>query len=245
MKPGGATRACPALDFLPRGGRSDGTGRLPALWWGSPIVIQLRDRPVTLQSDGCDNGSDGPVTSSEAPELEALLRRTAQRDRAAFAAFYDATRARVFGLVLRVLRDRGYSEETTQDIYLQVWRTVESYDPSSGSALAWLMTLAHRRAVDRVRAEQAASQRDFRHGVSSMDRDTDRVSESVIADEERLRVAGCLGGLTDLQRQCIELAYYEGLTYVQVSERLSANLATVKSRMRDGLRGLRNCLDVR
>ena len=95
-------------------------------------------------------------------ELDALLRQVARRDVDAFATFYDRTRARVFGLVTRVLRDPGYSEETTQDIYLQVWRTADSYDPSAGSPLAWLMTLAHRRAVDRVRSEQAASQRESR-----------------------------------------------------------------------------------
>ena len=88
-------------------------------------------------------------------DLDALLRRVARRDADAFAAFYDATRARVFGLITRVLRDRGYSEETTQEVYLQVWRSAETYDPTAGSALAWLMTLAHRRAVDRVRSEQA------------------------------------------------------------------------------------------
>jgi RNA polymerase sigma-70 factor (ECF subfamily) len=144
-----------------------------------------------------------------------------------------------------VLRDRGYSEETTQDVYLQVWRTAESYDPASGSALAWLLTLAHRRAVDRVRAEQAASQRDSRYGAANVERDTDNVTDAVISGEDRQRVAACLNNLTDVQRECIELAYYQGMTYVQVSERLSANLATVKSRMRDGLRGLRNCLGVR
>ncbi len=179
-----------------------------------------------------------------APDLDALLRRVAQRDRDAFAAFYDATRSRVYGMVLRVLRDRGYSEETTQDVYLQVWRTAESYDPASGTALAWLLTLAHRRAVDRVRAEQAATRRDSRYGVAAVERDADQVTDAVISREERRRVTACLDGLTDVQRECIELAYYQGMTYVQVSEQLSANLATVKSRMRDALRGLRNCLGV-
>lgn len=177
-------------------------------------------------------------------DLDGLLRRVGHRDRDAFAAFYDATRSRVYGIVLRVLRDRGYSEETTQEIYLQVWRSAESFDPAAGSALAWLLTLAHRRAVDRVRAEQAAAQRDSRWGVATVERATDHVSDAVIAGEERRRVTACLEGLTDLQRECIELAYYRGLTYVQVAERLSANLATVKSRMRDALRGLRNCLGV-
>lgn len=178
-------------------------------------------------------------------DLDALLRRVAQRDADAFATFYDNTRSRVYGLVTRVLRDPGYSEETTQDIYLQVWRSAERYDPSAGSALAWLLTVAHRRAVDRVRSEQAASVRESRYGVANAERPGDHVSESVILLDERRQVADCLDSLTDLQRQCIDLAYYDGLTYAQVSDRLSANLATVKSRMRDALRGLRNCLGVR
>ncbi|MFY9335702.1 MAG: ECF RNA polymerase sigma factor SigK [Mycobacterium sp.] len=178
------------------------------------------------------------------PDLDALLRRVAHHDSEAFAALYDATRSRVYGMVSRVLRDRGYSEETTQDVYLQVWRTAESYDPASGSALAWLLTLAHRRAVDRVRSEQAASRRDSRYGAATVERDSDHVIDAVLSTEERQRVTACLDGLTGVQRECIELAYYQGLTYVQVSERLSANLATVKSRMRDALRGLRNCLGV-
>jgi len=177
-------------------------------------------------------------------DLDALLRRVARGDAEAFAAFYDATSARVYGLITRVLRDRGYSEETTQEVYLQVWRSAENYDPMSGSALTWVMTLAHRRAVDRVRSEQAAGQRDSRYGAAAIDRPADMVTDSVLASDERRRVAECVGGLTDLQRECIELAYYDGLTYVQVSERLAANLATVKSRMRDALRGLRNCLGV-
>lgn len=206
------------------------------------IVSDLLDRPVRLRVDGIDCTRPDRVTATD---LDALLRRVAHRDSGAFAELYDATRARVYGMVCRVLRDRGYSEETTQDVYLQVWRTAESYDPASGSALAWLLTLAHRRAVDRVRAEQAASQRDSRYGASTVERDADNVTEAVLTGEDRRRVSACLDGLTDIQRECIELAYYQGLTYVQVSERLSANLATVKSRIRDGLRGLRNCLGVR
>ncbi|MGY4711069.1 sigma-70 family RNA polymerase sigma factor [Mycolicibacterium sp. CBM1] len=178
-------------------------------------------------------------------ELDVLLRRVAQRDADAFAALYDATRSRVYGLVTRVLRDPGYSEETTQDVYLQVWRTAESYDPASGSALAWLLTVAHRRAVDRVRSEQAATQRESRYGAATVETPSDHVSDDVISADERRQVATCLDGLTEVQRECIDLAYYQGLTYVQVSERLAANLATVKSRMRDALRGLRNCLGVR
>jgi len=175
-------------------------------------------------------------------DLAALLHRVANRDAEAFASFYDHTSARVFGLVNGVVRDRGYSEETTQEVYLQVWQNAANFNPAAGSAMAWLLTLAHRRAVDRVRAEQAATQRDSRYGSATAERDVDVVADSAIIRDERRRVAECLGSLTDTQRESIELAYYGGLTYAQVSERLSAPLATVKSRMRDGLRALRNCL---
>jgi RNA polymerase sigma-70 factor, ECF subfamily len=175
-------------------------------------------------------------------DLDALLHRVARRDAEAFAALYDHTRARVYGLVTRVLRDSGYSEETTQEVYLEVWRTAEAYDSTKGSALSWLMTMAHRRAIDRVRAEQAATQRESRYGAANVEPPGDVVAESAIAADERRRVAQCLDGLTDIQRQCIEMAYYGGLTYAEVSQRLSANLSTIKSRMRDALRGLRHCL---
>jgi RNA polymerase sigma-70 factor (ECF subfamily) len=184
----------------------------------------------------------GPTQLSS--DLDALLRRVARRDPEAFAQFYDRTGSRVHGLVTRVLRDSGYSEETTQEVYLEVWRTAKDYDSTKGSALAWLMTIAHRRAVDRVRAEQAASQRESRYGAATLDPSLDVVADSAIASDERRRVAECLDGLTDAQRQCIELAYYGGLTYVEVSQRLSANLSTIKSRMRDAIRSLRNCLGV-
>src|SRR5262249_53822842 len=115
---------------------------------------------------------------------------------------------------------------------------------AKGSALSWLMTMAHRRAVDRVRSEQAASQRESRYGAATADPASDVVADSAIARDERRRVTEGLDGLTDVQRQCIEMAYYGGLTYAEVSQRLSANLATIKSRMRDALRALRNCLGV-
>ncbi|BBX98424.1 sigma-70 family RNA polymerase sigma factor [Mycobacterium lacus] len=176
-------------------------------------------------------------------DLDALLRRIARGDADAFAAFYDHTKNRVYGLVIRVLRDAGYSEETTQEVYLEVWRTASEYDSAKGSALAWLLTMAHRRAIDRVRTEQAGSRRESRFGVANVVTASDVVADSAIATDERRRVAECLDGLTDAQRQCIELAYYGGLTYAEVSRRLAANLSTIKSRIRDALRGLRNCLD--
>jgi RNA polymerase sigma-70 factor (ECF subfamily) len=180
-------------------------------------------------------------------DLDALLRRVARGDRDAFAVVYDLTKNRVYGLVVRVLRDTGYSEETTQEIYLEVWRRASEYDSAKGSALAWLLTIAHRRAVDRVRTEQAGSRRESRYGAANVDPDGgpggDTVADSAIAGDERRRVLACLDALTDVQRECIDLAYYGGLTYAEVSLRLATNLSTIKSRMRDALRGLRSCLD--
>ncbi|GAA1660914.1 ECF RNA polymerase sigma factor SigK [Mycolicibacterium murale] len=203
--------------------------------------------PVPLRESArdCASRTAPPVILMLVTDLDVLLRRVARGDADAFAQFYDLTRSRVYGLVTRVLRDPGYSEETTQDVYLQVWRSAGNFDPAAGSALSWLMTLAHRRAVDRVRSEQAATTRESRYGAANVELASDNVSDAVISREERQEVVSCLDGLTDLQRECIQMAYYDGLTYVQVSEKLSANLATVKSRMRDALRGLRNCLGVR
>lgn len=177
-------------------------------------------------------------------DLDALLRRVAEHDVDAFTQLYDRTRARVYGLVFKVLRDANYSEETTQELYLQLWRNARAYDPAAGSALAWMLMLAHRRAIDRVRSEQAATERESRYGVSHVERPRDVVADAAIADDERDRVIGCIQALTATQRECIELAYYRGLTYVQVAERLAQNTSTIKSRMRDALRALRRCLEI-
>lgn len=174
-------------------------------------------------------------------DLDALVHRVADGDTAAFASLYDLTCDRVFGMVLKVLRDRGYSEETTHDVYVEVWRTAGRFDPAAGSAVSWLLTLAHRRAVDRVRSEVSARRREIAYGAER-ERESDVVVDTVLAHDERGQVVRCLGVLSGLQRQAIELAYYDGLTYRQVSDRLSTSLGTVKTRMRDGLRKLSDCL---
>ena len=178
----------------------------------------------------------------ERSEIDALLPAVARGDDAAFARLYDLLAPRVFGLARRVLRDPAQAEEMAQEVLVEVWRTASRFDSQRGSGLSWVLTIAHRRTVDRVRSEQAASQRESRYGAANVDRPSDQVADSVILRDERRQVADCLGSLTDTQREAIQLAYYDGLTYVQVSERLSANLATIKSRMRDAIRGLRRCL---
>lgn len=174
--------------------------------------------------------------------LETLVRRVADGDEAAFGAVYDATSSRVYGIARRVLRDPAQAEEVAQEVYLELWQKAGTFDDERGGAAAWLATIAHRRAVDRVRTEQARRTRDDRAAAASGAAPFDDVASTVEEADERARVAAALGQLTDLQRQAVELAYYGGLTYRQVAEQLGAPLGTVKSRLRDGLRRLSETL---
>jgi RNA polymerase sigma-70 factor, ECF subfamily len=155
---------------------------------------------------------------------------------------YDQAAPAVLGTVRRVLRDPAQSEEVTQEVLLEVWRTAARFDPSVGSAAAWIMTMAHRRAVDRVRSEQRAAERELRAATSSIAYDD--VSEAVEITLDQERVRRCLNGLTDLQRESVTLAYYGGYSYREVAQLLGVAVGTVKTRMRDGLIRLRDCLGV-
>nr|WP_231569519.1 sigma-70 family RNA polymerase sigma factor [Prescottella defluvii] len=176
--------------------------------------------------------------------LRTLLTRIAGGDAEAFAHFYDLTGPRVYGLVLRVLRDPGFSEETTQEVYLQVWKSAATFDPERGSPLSWLMTLAHRRAVDRVRSEQSHTDREIVYETTNRSDEFDQVTEEVSNRFERQAVIDCLDVLTEIQRQSVTLAYYGGRTYREVATELGVAVPTVKSRIRDGLTRLRGCLGV-
>jgi RNA polymerase sigma-70 factor, ECF subfamily len=176
------------------------------------------------------------------PDIDNLMRRVAAGDRDAFTALYDAIAPRVYGLIRRVLRDPAIAEEVAQEALVEVWRAAARFDPSRGSAAGWIFTIAHRRAVDRVRAEQAAADRERRTATTSVP--FDDVIEEVTARLEQQEVRRCLRALTRLQREAILLAYYGGLSYREVADRLGTALPTVKTRMRDGLIRLRDCLGV-
>ena len=179
-----------------------------------------------------------------AESAEALLRAVADGDEAAFARFYDLVSARVYGLAKRVLRDAAQAEEVAQEVMVEVWRTAGRFDPARGSATSWVFTIAHRRAVDRVRSEQAGADRVRRLVPEAEQTPHDIVVEEAAAKMERDSVRRCLKTLTALQREAITLAYYSGYTYREVAQLLDTALPTVKTRMRDGLIRLRDCLGV-
>lgn len=188
-----------------------------------------------------DGRGDGPVEVDAAAAED--LRRAGLGDEAAFARLYDATAPLVHGIVVKVLRDRAMAEEVTQEVFLELWRLAPRYDPDRGSVRAWIATVAHRRAVDRVRSEESARDRDVADaGVRRVPHDT--VVEEVTDRLDRARVANALGELTDSQREAVTLAYYGGHTYRQVAALLSVPEGTVKTRIRDGLIKLRDLLGV-
>jgi len=179
----------------------------------------------------------------EPERLESLLNRVARGDEEAFSKLYDRISAAVFGMARRVVRDPARAEEVAQEVFLQVWQGANRFDAERGSAKTWILTLAHRRAVDAVRRDQASTDREQRFDWSGGP-DYDSVQEEVGTRLEHEQVRRCLQNLTDLQREAITLAYFGGYTYVEVSSLLEANTATVKTRMRDGLIRLRDCLGV-
>jgi len=189
--------------------------------------------------------SEGESARPEGGEqyLNDLLTRVARGDQAAFEAVYDTLAGPVYGLINRVVRDPAQSEEVSQEVLLEVWRTAARFDPAKGSAATWVMTIAHRRAVDRVRSATAAAAREVRSAEVPAN-NNDEVADTVAASLDAERVRRCLDGLTEPQRESITLAYYGGYSYRQVGERLGVALSTIKTRIRDGLIRMRDCLGV-
>jgi RNA polymerase sigma-70 factor (ECF subfamily) len=185
-----------------------------------------------------DSSSDEPSA-----DVDQLLGRVGRGDEQAFAAVYDLLGAAVYGLARRVVRDPARAEEIAQEVFIQVWQSAARFDASRGSAKGWVLTLAHRRAVDAVRHDQAATNRENRYDWSNGP-DFDEVEEAVSTTLEHEQVRRCLGGLTELQREAVNLAYYNGHTYAEVAQVLDTNPATIKTRIRDGLVRLRDCMGV-
>jgi RNA polymerase sigma-70 factor, ECF subfamily len=185
-----------------------------------------------------------PMDLPDTASPNRLLVRVADGDEGAFEGLYDAVAPLVYGIAKRVLVDAALAEETAQEVLVEVWQTAARYDPARGSAQSWIATMAHRRAVDRVRASQASRNRDLREGIRGYQESQDDVEDLALAHAEGTRAHEALRELPQAQRQAIALAYYDGLTQNEVSQRLGVPLGTVKTRIRDGMSKLRNRMGV-
>lgn len=179
-------------------------------------------------------------TRTTAPDLDLLLGKVSRGDNAAFATLYDQLSGSVHGLALRVVRDPARAEEVTQDVFLEVWKNSTRFDRAKGKAKTWILTIAHRRAVDAVRRSESLKRADH-HSVAD-EVSHDEPAESVIRQDEHQAVRSCLETLTELQLESVRLAYFNGYSYPEVAALLDRPLPTIKTRMRDGLIRLRDCL---
>jgi len=218
-----------------------------------PIPVRLACLPTNpipclrrieaMSGRGVRAARSGPgLEEGRDQDLDVLIARVTRGDQDAFEAVYDRLAGPAYGLIRKVVRDQAQSEEVTQEALLEVWRTASRFDPARGSAATWVMTIAHRRAVDRVRSAAAMAEREHRTAQSLMA--DDQVAETAVANLDAERVRRCLDGLTELQRESITLAYYGGYTYPEVAGLLDTALGTVKTRIRDGLIRLRDCMGV-
>lgn len=182
--------------------------------------------------------------ATQAPDVTALLVAVGSGDQRAFGELYDAVAARVHGLVRRVLIDEAQSAEVTQEVFLELWQSAPRFDASRGGALGWIFTLAHRRAVDRVRSAQSTRERDERIARRDAATAYDPVAEEGAARVESQRVHRAMRKLSESQREAIALAYYGGLSQSEIAERLGTPIGTVKTRLRDGMIRLRDLLGV-
>jgi RNA polymerase sigma-70 factor (ECF subfamily) len=197
-------------------------------------VDHLRAVPSGAPSEGAPEGH----------ALGELLKRSSRGDSEAFASFYDATSSRAFGLAVRVVRDPAQAEEVTQEAFLEVWRTASRFDTARGSAIGWLLTIVHRKAVDRVRSAEAASRRDTNYQHDNQSVAHDATAEAAEASMEARRVRSALEELTPVQREALQLAYFGGYTHTEVASMLDLPVGTAKTRIRDGLIRMRDAMGV-
>ena len=186
----------------------------------------------------------GETEHVSAPTPEDLMLRIAEGNENAFEQLYDRLSSQVFGLIRRILKDEAQSEEVTQEVFVEAWQQATRFDAARGKAITWLLTLAHRRAVDRVRASQASKDRDLREGIKEFQESYDDVEETAIQHDESRRVLQAMEQLSETQRDAIQLAYFGGYTHLEVAELLKIPVGTAKTRIRDGMNRLRDLMGV-
>lgn len=177
---------------------------------------------------------------SELADADGLVLLVAGGDEDAFAQLYDLVAPMVYGLARRVVRDGALAEDVTQEVFIEVWRQAPRFQPSKGAARSWIVTIAHRRAVDRVRREEARRGREERDAARNQSVEGAGPLEIVLSLEEHDQLRIALDTLSPVQREAIRLAFLDGHTHTEVAELLDLPLGTAKSRIRDGLLRLRD-----
>jgi RNA polymerase sigma-70 factor (ECF subfamily) len=177
--------------------------------------------------------------------LTAALVRAGEGDRSALRTVYDATHAKLFGIVLRICRERQAAEDVLQDVYLTIWRRAGAFDPGRASPITWMATIARNRAIDRVRS--SAIRRTEPEDAALEVADESPLAHELIAQAQTAtRLHTCLDTLEERQQTAIRTAFFDGLTYAELADRLTVPLGTVKSWIRRGMMRLKECLgDVR
>jgi len=188
------------------------------------------------------------VTS--APEIErknagqdqsdwSLLERVVKKDEAALAALYDRYSRLVFAEASRILRDKGAAEEILQDIFYQVWRTAEKFDPQRGSLPGWLLVVTRNRAISKLRRRSVTGDDELNENAVAC---TINLESAASQNQLLGRVRGAMESLPEGQREAIELAYFEGMTHSEIASRTGEALGTVKTRIRSALEVLRRAV---
>jgi RNA polymerase sigma-70 factor (ECF subfamily) len=212
-----------------------------------PTCLFYVSGKVSPVDDTAPEAEGSARTTPRAPvdtSLADLLRLSGRGDESAFAELYDAMAARAYGLAVRVVRDPSQAEEVAQEALLEIWRTASRFDVKKGSAVSWILTIVHRKAVDRVRSAEASSRRDTTYQQQSGTPDHDSTAEAAHASMEARRVRQALQSLTEVQREALDLAYFKGYTHTEVAAMLDLPVGTAKTRIRDGLIRLRDTMGV-
>jgi RNA polymerase sigma-70 factor (ECF subfamily) len=173
-------------------------------------------------------------------DIEAMIARIALGDRLAFSALYAATSAKLFGICLRVLGDKAEAEDALQEVFVKLWHNAGRYQANGLSPMTWLITIARNHAIDRLRARRAASG-DMNELAETPD-PSPGPEALVIASSERNRIADCLGRLEPDRADAVRRAYVEGETYVELAQRYSVPLNTIRTWLRRSLLKLQECL---
>lgn len=183
------------------------------------------------------------ASNDASDELGRLLSRCGLGDQAAFAALYEATSAKLYGIALRILKREAWAEEALQEAYVKIWRHAESFDPARGRPMTWMINVVRNQALDLLRRADYRVPEEEWNPDKDLRMSTENPAALAETSQEMQRVLACLGLLGEEQRDSILLSYHHGLTPTEVAQRLKRPVGTVKTWIRRGLMKVRDCLE--